>query len=201
MVVPTAWRPFQHQQFSNFHSWKDYCVFYSHEESQDFFIFVKCDCLSEFMQFCLYEALEVFRVKRVTKWIKCFRYLEFQYRQLKSSPEKEAETKKFSELVHRCLLTMPSKFEVNHWPNVYWNNFVYINRIIDWYLKVLLPEQKSLALDRLVTRMPTNIPLVFRWVYIGLGARKPVFGALRTTKAQTSLRIRTVWSAPLLFAF
>ena len=32
-------------------------------------------------------------------------------------------------------------------------------------------------------------------------ARKPVFGGLRTTKAQTSLRIRAVWSAPLLFAF
>ena len=31
--------------------------------------------------------------------------------------------------------------------------------------------------------------------------RKPVFGGLRTTKAQTSLHIRAVWSAPLLFAF
>ena len=37
--------------------------------------------------------------------------------------------------------------------------------------------------------------------YMGLDMRKPVFGCLRTTKAQTSLRIRTVWSAPLLFAF
>ena len=27
---------------------------------------------------------------------------------------------------------------------------------------------------------------------MGLGARKPVFGGLRTTKAQTSLRIRAV---------
>ena len=37
--------------------------------------------------------------------------------------------------------------------------------------------------------------------HMGLGARKPVFGGLRTTKAQTSLRIRAVWSAPLLFAY
>ena len=36
--------------------------------------------------------------------------------------------------------------------------------------------------------------------YMGLDARKPVFGGLRTTQAQTSLRIRAVWSAPLLFA-
>ena len=35
---------------------------------------------------------------------------------------------------------------------------------------------------------------------IGLDVRKPVSGGLRTTKAQTSLRIRAVCSAPLLFA-
>ena len=34
---------------------------------------------------------------------------------------------------------------------------------------------------------------------MGLVARKPVFGGLRTTKAQTSLRIGAVWSEPLLF--
>ena len=37
-------------------------------------------------------------------------------------------------------------------------------------------------------------------LYLGLDTRKPVFGGLRTTKAQTSLRIRAVWSAPVLFA-
>ena len=37
--------------------------------------------------------------------------------------------------------------------------------------------------------------------YMGLDARKPVFDWLRTTKAQTSLRIRAVWSAHLLFAY
>ena len=36
---------------------------------------------------------------------------------------------------------------------------------------------------------------------MGLVAIKPVFGGLRTTKAQTSLRIRAVLSVPLLFAF
>ena len=34
-----------------------------------------------------------------------------------------------------------------------------------------------------------------------LDARKSVFGGKQTTKAQTSLRIRAVWSAPLLFAY
>ena len=34
-----------------------------------------------------------------------------------------------------------------------------------------------------------------------LDARKPVFEGLRTTRAQTSLRISAVWSAPLLFTY
>ena len=34
----------------------------------------------------------------------------------------------------------------------------------------------------------------------GLDARKPVLGGMRATKAQTSLRIRAVLSAPWLFA-
>ena len=37
--------------------------------------------------------------------------------------------------------------------------------------------------------------------YLDLVARKPVFRGLQTTQAQTSLRIRAVWSAPLLFAY
>ena len=37
--------------------------------------------------------------------------------------------------------------------------------------------------------------------YMGRDVRKPIFGGLQTTKAQTSLRIRAVWSAPLLFAY
>ena len=36
---------------------------------------------------------------------------------------------------------------------------------------------------------------------MGSDARKPVFRGLRTTQAQTSLRIRAVWSGPLLFTF
>ena len=36
---------------------------------------------------------------------------------------------------------------------------------------------------------------------MGIDARKPVFGGLETTQAQTSLRFRAVRSAPLLFAF
>ena len=43
-----------------------------------------------------------------------------------------------------------------------------------------------------------NNPLIH---HMGHDARKPVFRCLWITLAQTSLRIRAVWSAPLLFAF
>ena len=36
---------------------------------------------------------------------------------------------------------------------------------------------------------------------MGLNGRKHVFGDLQIRQAQTSLHIRAVWSAPLLFAF
>ena len=36
---------------------------------------------------------------------------------------------------------------------------------------------------------------------MGLEAKKPVFGGLRTTQAQTSLCIRPEGSAPLFFTF
>ena len=45
-------------------------------------------------------------------------------------------------------------------------------------------------------------PLILQaLIVMGLDVRKPVFGGLRTTQAQTRLRIRAVWSAPLLFVF
>ena len=51
-------------------------------------------------------------------------------------------------------------------------------------------------------RHPVNIHYCSsqQWFNMVLDAWRPVFGDLRTTQAQTSLRIRAVWSAPLLFA-
>ena len=51
------------------------------------------------------------------------------------------------------------------------------------------------------TRGRKNILEQIHWLYMGLLVTKPVFGGLRTTKVQTSLRIGADWSAPLLFAY
>ena len=61
-------------------------------------------------------------------------------------------------------------------------------------------QQTSSSLKMNCTKTSQKFLQIKSW-YMGLVARKPVFGGLRTTKAQTSLPIRAVWSAPLLFAF
>ena len=48
--------------------------------------------------------------------------------------------------------------------------------------------------------LATNTDSPFN-LHMGLVATKSVFGGLRTTKVQTSLRIRADCSAPLLFAY
>ena len=48
---------------------------------------------------------------------------------------------------------------------------------------------------------PSFLTMHERLCNMGLVTKKPVFGGLGTTKAQTSLRICAVWSAPLLFPF
>ena len=46
-----------------------------------------------------------------------------------------------------------------------------------------------------------NVPKLHVVSQLDLNAKKPVFGVLQITQAQTSLRIPAVWSAPLLFPF
>ena len=55
--------------------------------------------------------------------------------------------------------------------------------------------QSRVVRDRLIKKSILDVLL-----HIGLDARKPVFGGVRTTKAQASLRIHAGLSAPLLFA-
>ena len=61
------------------------------------------------------------------------------------------------------------------------------------------------AYPKKIFRPVTQNTLIFLFglseFYMGLDLRKPNFGGLWTTQAQTSLRICIVWSAPLLFTF
>ena len=66
---------------------------------------------------------------------------------------------------------------------------------VDWDVKnQTKPNFKNITVG-------SDLPIICKFgPYMGLDARKPVFGGLGTTKAQTSLRFRADLSAPLLFA-
>ena len=53
------------------------------------------------------------------------------------------------------------------------------------------------ATDDSVAKFSSLVRTRDKWA----STRENLFGALRTTKTQTSLRICAVWSAPLLFAY
>ena len=69
------------------------------------------------------------------------------------------------------------------------------------YLDDANSMELSVDKTKLMVRLTDRVRFCTVQDEMGLNARKPVFGGLRTTQAQTSLRIRAVWSAPLLFAF
>ena len=65
--------------------------------------------------------------------------------------------------------------------------------LVEWFTNMFI-----ICSGTIVTEIRYTIDIQYQ---MGLDAGKPVFGGLRTTKAQTSLRIRAVWSAPLFFAY
>ena len=68
-----------------------------------------------------------------------------------------------------------------------------------WCLIVLIPDHCPLSYF-VITNQSLFTGIIT--THMGLVARKPTcLRGLQTTKAQTCLRIHTVWSAPLLFIF
>ena len=82
-----------------------------------------------------------------------------------------------------------------HQHSVYWTG---------WNHSLISEKIKQTHLTFCIQACSTEIQNDFescKWdplYYIGFDVRNPVFGDLRKTKAQTSLRIRTDWSATLL---
>ena len=89
--------------------------------------------------------------------------------------------------------------------------FVFLNLIICcWYSKEpsqwdgSFQYQKQMFKwrdEKIFTIFCSKILFICTFMYGPRHSTKPVFGSLRKTKAQTSLRIPAVWSAPLLFAY
>ncbi|KAM8861832.1 zinc finger C3H1 domain-containing protein [Synchiropus picturatus] len=83
-------------------------------------------------------------------------YLEF------TSQVSSRNPRLLSDLLLRCLSTVPSRLEVPFNPAEFWTCYHFHNKVVSFYLSCLPPTHHSLVLERLRTCMPNNIELALR---------------------------------------
>ncbi|XP_041110168.1 zinc finger C3H1 domain-containing protein-like isoform X2 [Polyodon spathula] len=89
-------------------------------------------------------------------------YLLFTSSKLIGSKTKNRDFRMFTDLVHRCLVTVPTRFIIPLSSADYWTNFEFHNKIISFYLSCLPKSQHSKALERFRYIMPANTDLALR---------------------------------------
>ncbi|XP_052809654.1 zinc finger C3H1 domain-containing protein-like [Mya arenaria] len=89
-------------------------------------------------------------------------YLFFKCRQLIKGPCGPIEQRRLNWLLHRCIQTTPVRMPVCHWPGVTWVDYQPLNSVLKVYLRCLLPEQQTRALERFANQMSNNVHLVTR---------------------------------------
>ncbi|XP_034004229.1 zinc finger C3H1 domain-containing protein [Trematomus bernacchii] len=90
-----------------------------------------------------------------TLWME---YLEFSSVSLSRS-------KRFSNLIHRCLSTVPSRLCVPFNPAEFWSCYTFHNKVVTLYLRCLPKSQHALVLERLRYAMPNNTELGLRLLH------------------------------------
>ncbi|KAK5927294.1 hypothetical protein CgunFtcFv8_012465 [Champsocephalus gunnari] len=90
-----------------------------------------------------------------TLWME---YLEFSSVSLNRS-------KRFSNLIHRCLSTVPSRLCVPFNPAEFWSCYTFHNKVVTLYLRCLPKSQHALVLERLRYAMPNNTELGLRLLH------------------------------------
>ncbi|KAJ0069894.1 hypothetical protein NL108_016060, partial [Boleophthalmus pectinirostris] len=76
-----------------------------------------------------------------------------------SQQQTRGSSKLFSDLVLRCLSTVPSRLEVPFNPAEFWSCYKFHNQVVSLYLGCLPPSQHALVLERLRYSMPSNTEL------------------------------------------
>uniref|UniRef100_A0A8C5M028 Zinc finger C3H1-type containing n=1 Tax=Leptobrachium leishanense TaxID=445787 RepID=A0A8C5M028_9ANUR len=89
-------------------------------------------------------------------------YLIFTNRKIVLSKNKAQDSKHFTDLVNRCLMTVPTRFPTPYSTADYWTNYEFHNKVIYFYLSCVPKVQHSKILERLFSTMPTNLGLALR---------------------------------------
>uniref|UniRef100_A0A4W6C1N7 Zinc finger C3H1-type containing n=1 Tax=Lates calcarifer TaxID=8187 RepID=A0A4W6C1N7_LATCA len=91
-------------------------------------------------------------------------YLLFSSRQQNQGPT-ATQSRLFSDLVQRCLSTVPSRLEVPFNPAEFWTCYSFHNKVVSLYLSCLPQSQHALLLERLQYAMPNNTELGLRLLH------------------------------------
>ncbi|XP_045894569.1 zinc finger C3H1 domain-containing protein-like isoform X3 [Micropterus dolomieu] len=91
-------------------------------------------------------------------------YLAFSSSQQARGPA-SSHSKQFSDLVLRCLSTVPSRLEVPFNPSEFWSCYSFHNKVVTLYLSCLPQSQHALVLERLRYAMPNNTELGLRLLH------------------------------------
>uniref|UniRef100_A0A4W5LJH4 Zinc finger C3H1-type containing n=1 Tax=Hucho hucho TaxID=62062 RepID=A0A4W5LJH4_9TELE len=119
-------------------------------------------------------------------------YLLFTSSKLAGSPSNGRELRMLSDLVQRCLVTVPSRLEVPFSSAQYWSCFRFHNKVMIHYLSCLPQSQHPHILERLKYTMPTNAELALRYP-------KHPTPPHDTTALQKLPLCATLWKDRLLF--
>ncbi|KAK9516050.1 hypothetical protein VZT92_024012 [Zoarces viviparus] len=91
--------------------------------------------------------------------------LWMDYLVFSSSQQSNRQSKLFSDLVHRCLSTVPSRLEVPFNPAEFWSCYSFHNKVVTLYLSCLPQSQHALVLERLRYAMANNTELGLRLLH------------------------------------
>uniref|UniRef100_A0A8C5U543 Zinc finger C3H1-type containing n=1 Tax=Malurus cyaneus samueli TaxID=2593467 RepID=A0A8C5U543_9PASS len=90
-------------------------------------------------------------------------YLVFLNCKVVESTNKVQEFKLFTDLVNRCLVTVPTRYPIPFSTADYWTNYEFHNKVILFYLSCIPKSQHSKTLERFCSTMPTNPGLALRY--------------------------------------
>ncbi|XP_053924074.1 zinc finger C3H1 domain-containing protein isoform X1 [Cuculus canorus] len=89
-------------------------------------------------------------------------YLVFINSKVVGSNNKVQEFKLFTDLVNRCLVTVPTRYPIPFSTADYWTNYEFHNKVILFYLSCIPKSQHSKTLERFCSTMPANPGLALR---------------------------------------
>ncbi|XP_014664864.1 PREDICTED: zinc finger C3H1 domain-containing protein-like [Priapulus caudatus] len=96
-------------------------------------------------------------------------YLSYVLKQATAAEARPLTLKSFArlcDLVHRCLMSVPTSFPLPFTPSRYWTNYGFHNQVVDLFIRGLPEHQVAAAYSKFMEMMPNNATLAVSAIYI-----------------------------------